>query len=144
MTGSADDAADIIQESLIRAYRSLKRCKDPHRFKGWLFRIVSNQCKTYLARRKRRRTDPMETIDSDIPAVEEADAEVEAAERRRVIEEALQQLPVDQREALVMRYVYGLSLSEMTEALDASVSAVKMRLQRGRGALRAQLEGGTS
>lgn len=139
MTGSADDAADVIQESLVRAFKWLKRCKDHTRFKGWLFRIVSNQCKTHLTRRKRRRTEPL--VAAAQLATPSPDAEAEAAELRRQVHAALDQLPVDQREALVLKYVQGMSLPEMAEVLDASVSALKMRLKRGRGALREKLEG---
>jgi RNA polymerase sigma-70 factor (ECF subfamily) len=141
MTGSADDAADIVQESLVRAYRSLRRCGDPDRFKGWLFRIVSNQCKTHVARRARRKRDRLDDVPDAIPSPHQADAEARQAELRSELEAALRQLPADQREALVLRYVHDLSLREMTEVAGASMSALKMRLKRGREALRVRLEG---
>jgi RNA polymerase sigma-70 factor, ECF subfamily len=140
MTGSLDEAADIVQESLVRAYKSLRRCKDRANFKGWLFRIVTNQCKTYLARRKRRPTESLVERD-DLRAVEDPGGDAEAAEVRRRVHEALQTLPTDQREALVLKYVQGLSLPEMAQLLHASVAALKMRLLRGRGALRERLGG---
>jgi RNA polymerase sigma-70 factor (ECF subfamily) len=141
MTGSADDAADIVQESLVRAYRSLRRCGDPARFKGWLFRIVSNQCKTHVTRRSRRGRDGLADVAAAIASPHEADADMRQAELRSELEAALRQLPADQREALVLRYLHDLSLQEMTEVAGASIPALKMRLKRGREALRSRLEG---
>jgi RNA polymerase sigma-70 factor, ECF subfamily len=138
MTGSIEETADIIQESLVRAFRSLRRCQDRANFKGWLFRIVSNQCKTHLKRRRRRSTEP---LSEDHPAPQDPGSEAEAADVRRRVHQALQELPTDQREALVLKYVEGMSLPEMTGLLKASASALKMRLMRGRQALREKLEG---
>jgi RNA polymerase sigma-70 factor, ECF subfamily len=140
MTGSLDDAADIIQESLVRAYKSLRRCRDRAKFKGWLFRIVSNQCKSHLARRKRRRTESLSQAE-DVQAQEDPGSDAEGADMRRRVHAALQDLPTDQREALVLKYVQALSLPEMAELLKTSVAALKMRLLRGRSALREKFRG---
>lgn len=139
--GGVDEAEDVMQEALVRAYRSLHRCRDASRFKGWLFRIVSNQCKTHLARRRRRRTRPLE----EAPEAAVADdrhpgLDAEAAERTARLDAALGELAADHREALVLYYVQELSVPELAEALALSVSAVKMRLHRGRDALREVLE----
>ncbi len=141
MIGSADDAADVVQDSFVRAYKSLRQCKDPARFKAWLFRIVSNQCKTHLARHHRRHRESLSAAvgvpgDKDAP-----DTAVEGAELRRTVHEALQHLTVDQREALVLKYIDGLSLPEIADLLSTSQSALKMRLLRGREALRERLQG---
>jgi RNA polymerase sigma-70 factor (ECF subfamily) len=66
---------------------------------------------------------------------------LEVAEVQRRVHEALQRIPADQREALVLKYVHGMTLPEMTELLSVTLSAVKMRLLRGREALREQLNG---
>lgn len=141
MIGSADDAADIAQESFVRAYKSLRRCKDPARFKGWLFRIVSNQCKTHLARRRRHHQESL-SVAADVLADGDApDMAAETAELSRQVHEALQQLTVDQREAIVLKYVHGLSLSEIAKVSSTTLPALKMRLLRGREALRERLQG---
>lgn len=141
MTGSVDEAADVVQESLVRAYRSLRRCGDPENFKGWLFRIVSNQCKTALARRRRRGWEPLSEEAVEVPSPDDPGADAEAAEVRRKIQGALQQLPAEHREALILKYVEGLSLPEMATLLSAGVPALKMRLLRARRMLLAKLEG---
>ena len=142
MTGSLDEAADVVQESFVRAYRSLATCREPARFKGWLFRIVSNQCKTHMARRKRRRTTPLSSMEPmSVPAEGSADRTAEANDLRRELKRALEALTDEQREAVILKYLHGLSLEEMADVLSATVPAIKMRLKRGREALRAELEG---
>lgn len=140
MIGSADEAADVIQESLVRAFRSLRRCQDRTNFKGWLFRIVSNQCKTHITRRRRRSLESLDAA-TEIPAVENPVADAEAADLQRRVREALEELPREQREALVLKYIEGLSLPEMAEALSVSVPALKMRLLRARRELLAKVQG---
>ena len=139
MTGSLDEAKDIMQESLVRAYKSLRRCGDRANFKGWLFRIVSNQCKTHLARRRRRDTESLLDHAGDLPAADDASGDAEAADQSRRVHQALRELPAGQREALVLKYVEGLSLPEMARLLETSVPALKMRLLRGRCGLREKL-----
>lgn len=140
MMGSADEAADAVQESLVRAYKALRRCKEPGRFKAWLFRIVSNQCRTHLARRKRSKEDSLTGL-GPLEAPGTPEVELEAAEVRRKVHQALQELPLDQREALVLKYVHGMTLPEMADLSSATLSALKMRLLRGRQALREKLQG---
>jgi RNA polymerase sigma-70 factor (ECF subfamily) len=139
MIGSEDEAADVIQESLVRAFRSLRRCQDRANFKGWLFRIVSNQCKTYVTRRRRRAMETLEEA-THVPAADNPSADAEAADVRRQVRQALRELPDEQREVLILKYVEGLSIPEMAEVLSASVPALKMRLLRARRELLARLE----
>jgi len=75
----------------------------------------------------------------DEPGSAAPDQDAEAVELRERVQSALQVLPVDQREALVLKYLHGLSLPEMAELLSCSVPALKMRLLRGREALREML-----
>jgi RNA polymerase sigma-70 factor, ECF subfamily len=139
--GNEDEAADAVQDALVRAYRSLHRCTDPTRFQGWLFRIVSNRCKTMLAR-QRRRTERIDDLPADPPLEDGGPGEdAEREERRERLRRALEELSPDHREALVLRYVNEMGVPAIAEALDLSVSAVKMRLHRGREALRAVLQG---
>lgn len=134
-------AGDLVQDAFVRAYRHLKRCGDPERFAGWLFRILSNLCRTAGSKRSRRKTQPLEavraTLESEAPSPHEA---AEASWTREKVRAALECVPDDQREALVLMYLQGYSVSEIEALTGASASAVKMRLKRGRDALRAELE----
>ena len=132
-----DQAADAVQDSMVRAFRHLGRCGNPDRFAGWLFRIVSNTCKSHLRRAGRNRPHPLDDFAATLPAKETGPVEtLEASEVRRTVRAALHALPHDQREALVLRYLEGRSIGEIQALTGLSSSAVKMRLKRGRDALR--------
>lgn len=142
MTGSVEEAADVIQESLFRAYKSLRRCRDPENFKGWLFTIVSNQCKTHLGRERGRQVVPLDKAPPQVMTdAASTDERVERQDLQQTLRDALRRLPEEQREVLVLKYIEDLSLHDMVKRLGASPSALKMRLMRGRAALRAQLNG---
>lgn len=133
-----DVAADLVQDTFLRAYVSLRYCRDWTRFRAWLFQILRNRCRDHLKEARRRDV----RLDDAGPLVDKADgpgSTVERKELRAGLEAALAQLPEAQREALVMHYVEGLSYETMAELLDASVSALKMRVLRAREALSATL-----
>lgn len=134
-------AADLVQDAFVRAFRHLRRCGDPERFSGWLFKILSNLCRTAGSKRKRRSTQSLESVGPTLPSQEPTPVEVaEASWARDKVRTALDSLPADQREALVLMYLQGYSVSEIEGLTGASASAVKMRLKRGRDALREELE----
>lgn len=139
MTGQGDVAADLVQRSLIKAYTSLDRCRDPDKFGGWAFRIVANQCKDYLKNVRRRNVD----LDAIGPVAGEADPDEDLtrSELRRRLDAALAQLPADQREAFVLKHEEGYAYEEMAELLEVSVGALKMRVHRARERLAELLEG---
>jgi RNA polymerase sigma-70 factor (ECF subfamily) len=134
------EALDVVQDAFVRAYRHLDRCGDPERFGGWLFRIVSNQCRTAAKRASRRMIGPLEPHVSSL-ASEAAgpDERLEAGRVRERVRAALRTVPDEQREALVLMYLDGLSVGEISDMTGASPSAVKMRLKRGRERLKAEL-----
>ncbi len=139
MTGRPDEAEDIVQLTFVRGYRSLASCRDPDRVGGWLFRIAANLCKDQVKGRRRREQplDEVRELRVDEPgplAVAEQD------EIRRRIDGALERLPADQREAFVLKHVEGWSYQEMSEQLEVSVPALKMRVHRAREELQRLLE----
>lgn len=139
LLGDSDEAEDVLQSVFVRAFRHIDRCEDPARFGAWLHRIVVNECRTFATRRGRqelRLVRDAATLDG--VAVEEPTAD--PALRRR-IEEALAELPVDQREAFLLKHVEALEYEEMAEVTGAGVSALKMRVKRAIERLRERLEG---
>ena len=138
MLGSRDDAADAVAEGLVRAYRHLASCRDPARFRMWVYRIVSNRCKSHLARRPTGDMSPEEA-----PAVADpgdAEAALERAERLALVERALATLSPEKREAFVLKHVEGMSYEEMAAATGARIPTLKMRVHRAREALLKALE----
>lgn len=134
MVFDADAAADLVQDSFIRAFTRLGSCEDPKRFGAWVFRILSNRCKDYLKDR-RRQTVPLEPDTAAAPGHGAPDRLVARRELRERIGRALAELPEAQREAFLLKHVEGYSYDEMAARLDASVSALKMRVLRARETL---------
>ncbi|HEX6923817.1 MAG TPA: RNA polymerase sigma factor [Longimicrobiaceae bacterium] len=138
MLGTADAAADLTQDCLIRAYTRLSTCADPARFGAWAFRILRNGCLDYLKDR-RRNAVPIE--DELVVGISEEDPmlSLEQAEIRGAVFRALEAIPPAQREAFLMKHVEEASYEEMAERLGASISALKMRVKRAREALQVLL-----
>jgi len=138
MVGDHDTAADMVQDALVRAFTNLAACRDRDRFRLWLFRTLRNRCFDYLKDPRRRQV----ALD-DAPPVpdtsEPPSARVERASLRNELRQALDRLPAVQREAFLMHHVEEMSYEEMSVVLEASVSALKMRVMRAREALAAQL-----
>jgi RNA polymerase sigma-70 factor (ECF subfamily) len=141
ITGSEQDAEDVLQEAFLAAYRGLGQFRGDARAQTWLYRITVN------AALQRVRTRPQEYLDPSAPAEPprgdwsrlEADPAV-AAELRDRIDRALAQLPPDYRTAVVLRDVQGLSAAEAAEVLEIGEPALKSRLHRGRVLLRQLLD----
>lgn len=138
MLRDPDLASDVVQDSFVKAYTRLDGCRDPSRFGAWVYRIVVNRCRDQLKRRRRSTVTLEEHTapDADGPALR-----TDRAELRAALERALATLPHHQREAFLLRHVDGRSYEELSETLDVSVSALKMRVLRARGALQERLRG---
>jgi RNA polymerase sigma-70 factor, ECF subfamily len=138
MLGSRDAAADAVAESFVRAYRHLAGFRDPARLRTWLYRIVANRCKSYLARRPVADV-PLEDAP---PVADPADYEValERSEELARVERALAQLAPEKREAFVLKHVEGLSYQEMAAVTGERIPTLKMRVHRAREALLKALE----
>ena len=139
MLGSRSDADDVLQSAFMRAYRGLKNCRDRDRFGGWLYQIVVNECRTFAARKRR---DLRFVADPEIieRAVAEAVEEPAGTMSERV-EYALSRLPVEHREAFLLKYVEEMSYEEISAITGVGVSALKMRVKRACDGLRDLLEG---
>ncbi len=138
MLGRREDAEDALQDTFLRAYRSLHRCEDPDRFGAWLFRILVNRCRTAGKRRGRRERTFVENEVAIAEAAEEHPAERSAW--REEIDRALTRIPRDQREAFLLKHVEELSYEEMAELTGVGVSALKMRVKRACDRLRELLK----
>ncbi len=134
--GDSDDAADALQEAFIRAFDSLASCRDPDRFKAWLFRIVSNQCHNV---RKRRR-DHLSLDRVEGPANNPTEQDLTRKEIGAAVGDALGKLSSEQREAFVMKHVDGRSYAEMAELMGVGEDALKMRVHRAREELKRHLK----
>ena len=133
-----DAAADMVQDAFVRAYTRLRDCREPERFRAWIFQTLRNRCLDYLKEAQRRTV----TLDAASDVEDGADGPGVLVERSRLrseIARALAQLPAAQREAFVMHYVDGMPYEAMADLLGTSVSAAKMRALRAREMLSALL-----
>lgn len=143
--GPEEDARDLCQETFLKAYRALATFKKEARFSSWLYQIALNVCRDRLRRRKSR---PSVSLDELMEVGEIAPAGrgpspldlIEARDLSRVVAAAVDSLPQEQREVIVLKEYQGLTFLEIAQALDVPISTVKTRLYRGLGQLRQRLE----
>ena len=132
MLGERADAEDALQETFVRAYRSLARCR-PDRFGAWVYGILVNRCRTHGARRARTH-DRMVNNEQAMARAAVAHSE-ERDTLRDAIKWALDQLPTDQREAFLLKHVEDLSYETMEQMTGVRPSALRMRVLRAREGL---------
>jgi RNA polymerase sigma-70 factor (ECF subfamily) len=140
--GDADAAADASQDTFLSAFRAIKKFRGGS-FKAWLLRIATNACYDQLRYKQRRPTSPLEAllVETDHPSsfTDSAEGPEDYALRQELggaIQAGLNTLPPDQRVALVLSDVQGLSYQEIAEVTRASLGTVRSRLSRGRAKLR--------
>lgn len=161
MLGSAFDAEDAVQESMVRAWKALNRFDGRSSLRTWLYRIATNVCLDALSARARRarpiEEGPVGTVDDELEArprthwleplpdtrflPSDANPFETVALRqstRLAFVAALQHLPPRQRAALLLSEVLGWSAQEVASSLDMSVTAVNSALQRARATLAAK------
>jgi RNA polymerase sigma-70 factor (ECF subfamily) len=161
MLGSAIDADDAVQETIVRAWRSLDRFDGRASLRTWLYRIATNVCLDAVADQSRRarpmelgpegtvddplqelpRTHWLEPIPDSLALPADADPSERAVLRQSIrlaFVAALQHLPPRQRAALLLTEVLGWSAAEAAETLETSVAAVNSALQRARATLAAR------
>jgi RNA polymerase sigma-70 factor, ECF subfamily len=140
MLGSPQDAEDLVQETLLRAWRSLDRFQSRSSVNTWLYRIATNACLDELERRPRR----AETVEPYPDArLEDVASPVADPAARYALREgmelafltAIQQLPGRQRAVLILRDVLGWTAREVADLLDSTVAATNSALQRARATI---------
>ncbi|MEO8380584.1 MAG: sigma-70 family RNA polymerase sigma factor [Acidobacteriota bacterium] len=151
MMHSEEDARDAVQDAFVSAFRSIGKFDAGAQLSTWLHRIVINAS---LMRLRTQRRHPEEDIEEHLPRFREdghqspasepwpetAQTLLERAEIREVVRAAIDRLPDNYREVLVLRDLEELSTDEVARALGVTANAVKVRLHRARQALRSLLD----
>lgn len=137
MLGNRDDAEDVIQESLMRAFRALAAYDRSRDFRTWLLSIVANRCRTALAIRRRR--DRFINIDGESTAIA-VPSDDAGSDEITAVQWALAKLDAKHREAFLLKHVEGLSYEQIATITGAGVSALKMRVRRACERMRDLLE----
>ncbi|MBQ8930375.1 MAG: sigma-70 family RNA polymerase sigma factor [Oscillospiraceae bacterium] len=143
MTGNEQDAMDLAQDAFLKAYTNLGKFNGTCKFSVWLYRLTYNLCVDFLRRKKRENTVPLVYEDEDgtdrslsIPDPGDTpETAAEKAETRREILEAVDKLPEQYREVLLMRCAENMSYAAIARTLGVQEGTVKSRLSRARGML---------
>lgn len=130
--GDPEDAADVVQEALVSAFRRAGTFRGEASVRTWLHRIVANACIDRI-RHDRCRPTVVPLTERDLPA-RRPDPATELA-TRMAVDEALAALPVEQRIAVVLVDVQGCAVAEVAEILQIPAGTVKSRCARGRARL---------
>jgi RNA polymerase sigma-70 factor (ECF subfamily) len=147
LLGDRDEAMDLSQEVFLRVFRTISRFRGQSSLRTWIYRIAVNQARNrHRFWRRRHRADQV-SLDAHVAAHGELlstgntgpDRLLAQKELASRLERALDHLPFDQRTAIVLREVDGLSYEEIAFSLGVAVGTVKSRLTRARQALRLEL-----
>lgn len=143
-----DDIPDIVQESFIKAYRSLNSFRGESAFYTWLYRIAVNTAKNHLTALGRRPpkedilAEDAESYDSGVQLREVDTPEnlVLSEELKRIVFETIENLPTELKTAITLRELEGLSYEEIAEAMQCPVGTVRSRIFRAREAIDAKIQ----
>lgn len=152
LTENHEEAADLTQETFLRALKAIKSFRGEANLKTWLYRIAVNESRNRFRWWKRRRIEKMISLDAPVGNSETTlsetfssncanpEQEILRGEREDALRRALQSLPEIFRQAVVFCDIEGLSYEEIASALEINVGTVKSRIARGREELRRKLK----
>jgi RNA polymerase sigma-70 factor, ECF subfamily len=147
MLGRDEDARDVCQETFLAAFRNLRKFRGDAKFSSWLYRIALNACHTRLRKTGGAREQSIDQEDDQGRPFELADEATEIAPERlqrdqlaALVRRALQALPPEMRQVIVMKEYEELTFAEIAEVLEIPISTVKSRLYTGLQQMRVRLE----
>jgi len=137
LVSNQSDALDVLQDTFVKAYRSLNTFRGESAFYTWLYRIAVNTAKNHLAARVKESKDVSVDDDGtgelsvlqDLAAPED---EAAAEELQRAILHSIEQLPEDLKQALTLRELEGMSYDEIALAMNCPIGTVRSRIFRAR------------
>jgi RNA polymerase sigma-70 factor (ECF subfamily) len=148
LLGDRDEAMDLSQEVFLRVFRTIHRFRGQSSLRTWIYRIAVNQARNRCRFWRRRHRADQVSLDAhvathgDLPSNGSAGPDRVLAQKELAarLAQALDHLPFDQRTAIVLREIDGLSYDEIAFSLGVAVGTVKSRLTRARQALRLELQ----
>lgn len=143
MCGNEEDARDVLQETLLAAFKGVRQFRGDARLSTWLYQVARSFC---TKARRRGAGEPSQHESLEGAAAREVsapasgpDEQVHARELARVLQEALLALPESQREVVLLRDVEGLTAEEAAQVVGIAVPALKSRLHRARMAMQERI-----
>lgn len=144
LTRSPDDAEDLAQEVFVKAFFALGRFEGRAQFRTWIQRIKANHCLNHLRAKKNRTfvdvNEPALEAEEDLVVAPDAERIVDAGDVQELVRAVLESIPDTLRLPLILRDLDEMSYQEIAETLGVGLSAVKMRIKRGREMFRREYE----
>jgi RNA polymerase sigma-70 factor (ECF subfamily) len=143
LTGTREDAEDLLQESYFKAYKYFHQLRDRSKFKEWIFQITANQFRNTLKRKKREQVYFVDEFEEAglVPQqqIDDPDIRAERRDQSDRVKSAIADLDPKMREALVLFELQGFSIEETARILQISPGTVKSRLHYARKRLKTEL-----
>jgi len=143
--GREEEARDVVQETFLRAFRSIGNFRGQAKFSSWVYRIALNLCRDWMRRERRTPLMPApEGVDVIELAAEQGPVEsvedlVARRDMSRLVAEAMKKLPEEQRTAIILKEYHGMTFQEIADLQGVPLSTVKTRLYQGLNVLRRHL-----
>ena len=142
LLGDRAEAEDVAQEAMLRMWRVAGTWRAGEaQLSSWLYRVTVNLCTDRQRARQRRRAEPLDEVAEPADDTASTESALMQRERHDALQAALASLPDRQRQAVVLRYIEGLSNPEIAAILEVGVEAVESLTARGKRALTAALAG---
>lgn len=144
--GREEEARDVVQETFLRAFRSIANFRGQAKFSSWIYRIALNLCRDWIRRERRAPITPTpEGVDVIEMAVAPEPAEsieelVDRHDLSRAVADAMALLPEEQRTAIILKEYHGMTFQEIADLQGCPLSTVKTRLYQGLSVLRRHLQ----
>jgi len=144
--GREEEARDIVQETFLRAFRSISKFRGQAKFSSWIYRIALNLCRDWIRRERRAPILPTpEGVDivelaADREPAESIEDLVARHDMSRAVAEAMARLPEEQRTAIILKEYHGMTFQEIADLQGCPLSTVKTRLYQGLHVLRRHLQ----
>jgi len=125
MVTEHDDANDVIQNTFIKVFKSIKRFEGKSQLYTWLYRIATNEAITFLNKRKRKQTEALDDGESNRMNTLQSDPYFDGDHATLLLQQAIEELPEKQKMVFNLRYFDEMSYKDMEGVLDTSVGALK-------------------
>lgn len=135
------EAEDVTQEAFVKVYYSLPKLENEYAFVSWLTRVVTNLCYDKNKKLSKKKALVTDELNEDI-TMQKGPSPIESTITKMSIKEAMQKIPIEQRNVLILREIQGYSYAEISHLLHIPLGTVKSRISTARENLKKELQKG--
>ncbi|MGB0430297.1 MAG: RNA polymerase sigma factor [Bacteroidia bacterium] len=125
MLANHDDTNDVLQDVMVKSWKGLKNFRGDSSIYSWLYRIATNQCITFLKKKKNSKAVSIDSEENNLEESIEASHDVDTVKTLELLQAALETLPEKQKQVFSLRYYDELSYAQISHQLNTSVGALK-------------------